>query len=1082
MKPTVIFALFALGAFALPADETLFAEGAGGELRTAALADFQERKVIRPAMAGWGMDLTPAVTDWSEFDALVLEIYSARAGQDAFMVTMDSRNPADPDSKGYFNRKLPVDWTGWKTVTLPFSEFTRSRNPAGWHRIGQLHMTPKGYGITPAPGAEIYIGSIRLRSGKAPDAAKPVKKEPARQLSLPQSDAPDVLFADGKSGGEWKIAKIVEFDGAPAVEPALTGWGASVIPANRDWSGYDAVVFDMYSERANRENFMVTADSNPEGKNGNYYMTRLPVTWTGWKTVVLPFRNFTPSRAPVGWNRIDAFYFSTKGYGLTPEPGGKVYIRNIRLRPREKQDPAALREVRPFPINPAESVISPFWDPAVSDFPKWKVDLAAGKVSQGWDGGGIRFQGKAVLTREMEFDCSRFDTLIPALALIPGTKIEVAAETDLGPRVKSYVAPDDKGRTSEYPLPLEGAKTLRQLRITLENPEPADAIFKWVLIADSRRRADLDRMYRELGDIDFSLYIKGERDTVPTFTPGLGIYCDAATVERARRHALDDPAALARMEKKIAAIRATPPPESTISAYTTRDRRFTRDRDFTLPNPYDIATPAWLGALKKDPELLRLAARRAIALALHPHWGAGMLASMPGTEWQHRCFDECNAMENLVFALDFCHDFFTDTGRNLILRLLAERGAGTANFNAWKYDYIYNCNQLSAFSIGRVAAYLAMEKAGWKHVKPYTELAMRELDENMNRILEADGGYTEGPSYYQYTFWGALPAYSLYARARGREFRDVLPASLKGAPDYMELMFSTDDRQGVLPVNDGNSGIYSQNSVILAGMFPGTVFDRLVNKYRSMVGPIPAEDRWSWMAGDPTRRAENPPLRNFVKVDSIASAASVRELGGKVLKIAFLNDTKASAHKHPDAGNFILEFNGETFAMDSGICHYSSPFSKVLQREDRHNVMAPLDDAGFLTQNRVGTVPAFTASGDAKEFHASADLMNCWQGKFKVRTRSLDSDFPETLTITDRYETANGKGVAFFWLSPFPFRVDGRRVVIQGKKGSVRFDIPAGWEFRTERLTRENASDQYRLTLTSPRPEGELKLAVAVSM
>ena len=97
MKPTVIFALFALGAFALPADETLFAEGAGGELRTAALADFQERKVIRPAMAGWGMDLTPAVTDWSEFDALVLEIYSARAGQDAFMVTMDSRNPADPE-------------------------------------------------------------------------------------------------------------------------------------------------------------------------------------------------------------------------------------------------------------------------------------------------------------------------------------------------------------------------------------------------------------------------------------------------------------------------------------------------------------------------------------------------------------------------------------------------------------------------------------------------------------------------------------------------------------------------------------------------------------------------------------------------------------------------------------------------------------------------------------------------------------------------------------------------------------------------------------------------------------------------
>ena len=1079
MKSIVFFALFALGAFALAADETLFAEGRGGSLKIAAPAEFQGRKVIKPAMAGWGMDFTPDVTDWSKSDALVLEIYSARAGKDTVMITMDSRNPADPESRGYFNRLLPIDWSGWKTVTMPFSEFTRSRNPAGWHKIDQLHMSPKGYGLTPVPGAEVYIGSIRLRAGKAPGAAAPVVKPAVKQLTLPSTDAPDILFADGKSGGTWKIAKIVEFEGAPAVEPALTGWGASVIPFNHDWSDYDAVVFDMYSERVNREHFVITADSNPEGKGGNYFLTRLSVTWTGWKHVVLPFKNFTRSRTPVGWNQIDAFYFSTKGYGLSPEPGGKVYIRNIRLRPREEPNPAAMRKVHPFPINPAESVISPFWDPALSDFPKWKVE-SAGNVIQGGDSESIRFQGKVVLTREMELDCSNFDTLIPAFALIPGTRIEVAAETDLGPRVKSYVAPDDKGKTSEYPVPLESAKTLRRLRITLENPEPVDALFKWVLLADSKRRADLDRMYRSLGEIDFSFYIRSERDTVPSFAPGLGIYCDAATVERARQHAFTDPAALARMEKKIEAILETPPPEETISAYSTRDRRFTRDRDYILPNPYDIATPAWLGTLKKDPALLRLAARRAIALALHPHWGAGMLASMPGTEWQHRCFDECNAMENLVFALDFCHDFFTETGRNLILRLLAERGAGTANFNAWKYDYIYNCNQLSAFSIGRISAYLAMERAGWKHVKPYTELAMRELDESMNRILESDGGYTEGPSYYQYTFWGALPSYSLYARARGKTFRDVLPTSLKGAPDYMELMFSTDDQQGVLPVNDGNSGIYSQNSVILAGMFPGTIFDRLVNKYRKMVGPIPAEDRWSWMAGDPTRRVEDPPLRNFVKVDSIASAASVRELGGKILKIAFLNDTRASAHKHPDAGNFILEYDGETFAMDSGICHYSSPFSKVLQREDRHNVMVPLDEAGFLPQNRVQTVPPFTAFGDAVKFHASADLANCWQGKFKLRTRLLDSDSPETLTITDRYETVNGKGVAFFWLSPFPFTIEERSVLIQGKRGAVRFEIPEKWEFRTERLTRENASDQYRLTLTSQQSRGELKLKIAI--
>lgn len=1086
MKRTLFFSLVTLGALLLPAEETLFADGAGGTVRTATPAEFQGRKVLAPAMSGWGLDLIPRETDWSKFDAVELEIYSARAGKDTFMVSMDSPRDDVPDSRGYFNCKLPVDWTGWKKITLPFPKFTHSRNPQGWQKITAFHMTPKGYGIVPVPGAQIYIGSIRLRPGQAPAAAAKTaapaaaKPQTAKDLQLPKAQSPGILFADGQNGGEWKIARIVEFENAPAVEPQLMGWGASVKPDHPDWSAYDALVFEMYSARPGKENFVITANSDPAGQSGNYYLYRLPVTWTGWKTVVLPFKNFSTSRAPIGWQQIDGLYFSTKGYGLTPQPGGRVYLRNIRLRPKKSLDAAWLRQVKPFPVNPAESVISPFWNPAISDFSQWKFELTAGKAVQDWSGCNLRFQGKAVLLREMDFDCSRFDTLIPTLALIPGTRIEITATTDQGPRTQSYVAPADKGRTTEYPLALAGARKISQLRITLEHPETVDAIFKWLLIADSKRLAEMEKMYRELGQIDFSRYLKDAEDVLPDFKPGLGIYCDAATVDKARQHVRDDAAARERLEKRADAIRRTPPPEETFSAYTTRDRRFTRDRDYQRPSPYEIANVAWIAVLQRDPELLRLAARRAIALALHPHWGAGMLSSMPGTEWQHRCFDECNAMENLVFALDFCHDQFTETGRNLILRRLAESGAGTANFNAWKYDYIYNCNQLAAFSLGRIATYLAMEKANWRHVKPYTDLAKQELDESMARILEADGGYTEGPSYYQYTFWGALPAYYLYARGRGLPFAAVLPKPLQGAPDYLELMFSTDDAQGVLPVNDGNSGLYAQNVVILSGMFPGTIFDRMSNKFRKLVGTIPAEDRWCYFAGDPQRQVPDPPLRPFVKIDSIASAASVREHRGKLLKIAFLNDTKATAHKHPDAGNFLIEYDGETYAMDSGICHYSSPFAKVLQREDRHNVMVPLDGQGsFLSQNRVGTVPKLTAEGDAVRFRALADLTNCWQGKFRERTRLLDSPTPEKLTLLDRYATANGQGVAFFWLAPFPIEVKGRTVSITGKKGhTLQFTVPENWNIKTEKLTRENASEQYRLTLTNPAPQGELRLDI----
>ncbi len=270
MKKTMLCSLVLIGALALAAGEILFADGSGGKVRTAKAGEFENRKVLLPAMDGWGLDLAPNSTDWSDFDAVELEIYSGRAGKDTFMVTMDSPRADTPDGRGYFNCKLPVDWTGWKKVTLPFSGFTRSRNPAGWDKITEFHMTPKGYGITPVPGAEIYIAAIRLRPGQAPVAAAVPAPAPASVAAAApppaKTDRPDILFADGKSGGEWKIAKVVEFEGKPVLEPALTGWGASVVPANRDWSNYDALVFEMYSERANKENFVITAAPTPPAK------------------------------------------------------------------------------------------------------------------------------------------------------------------------------------------------------------------------------------------------------------------------------------------------------------------------------------------------------------------------------------------------------------------------------------------------------------------------------------------------------------------------------------------------------------------------------------------------------------------------------------------------------------------------------------------------------------------------------------------------------------------------------------------------------------------------------------------------
>ena len=899
-------------------------------------------------------------------------------------------------------------------------------------------------------------------------------------LLLPSllSGAESVIFAQGNVHGKLSIATLAELEKQKVIKPDLAGWGMKIIPEKTDWSDCRALAFDLYSIRSGQDIVAITINSPQTEKRGHYSLFKLPINWKGWKTVVIPFRQFRPSGAP-DWKRIVSLNLTPKGYGLTPQKGGAIYLKDIRLLPRKKENPAERLAVHPIPLNPAESILSPFWDAGLSDFNQWEIQCADGSAIQKWDV-HLHWKGRLRLIRKMDLDVSRFDTIIPALSLLPGVKVKVEANSDKGHLSADYTVPDDQGKTTEFPLALKGARRLTEFSVTLETPKKTFGFFKYLLISDSKRLKDVHRQYAELGKIDFSKYIYPEEEMVPTYQPGLNLYCAPEKLETIRQAILGNPAVRKKMEAQIRGILSLEKPENSVRAYATRDRRFARDRDFIRDDLFNLAAPAWLGTLLRDSELTRLAARRAIALVLTSDWGAGMMSTLPGTIFEHRCFTECSAMENLAFVLDFCHELFTPYGRDLILRTLAERGAGTANFNAWRWNYIYNCNQLASFSLGRIAAYAAMEKSGWTHVRPYTDLAIAELNQSMNNILEADGGYLEGPAYYQYTFWGALPAYYLYARLRGREYRDVLPPGLKNAPDYVELFLSTDDTQGFLPVNDGNSGIYPQNSLIFAEIFPDSPFARLCNKYNALSGAIHADDRWSWLAGSPGTRKPEPPLRNFLKLDSISSASSVRNLNGKPLKIAFLCDMRKGGHKHPDAGSFLIEYAGETYAMDSGIVSYSSPFSRELQQEERHNVMVPVNADGSYGKQIISNARIkLDASGDAKRFSASADLSPCWKGQFRTRTRQLRSDSPEKLTILDEYELTNGKGAAFFWLSPFPIHLDGRRVEIKGNRGKIAFSIPRGWTPKVERLEHIK-KPQYRLTLSSNEKKGKLELQISI--
>ncbi len=69
--------------------------------------------------------------DWSHFRGIDFWLHSAVAtGKRITLVAMSDRGTYD-----YFQCIFPVDWTGWKRFSLPYSLFWKVRNPKGWDQV-----------------------------------------------------------------------------------------------------------------------------------------------------------------------------------------------------------------------------------------------------------------------------------------------------------------------------------------------------------------------------------------------------------------------------------------------------------------------------------------------------------------------------------------------------------------------------------------------------------------------------------------------------------------------------------------------------------------------------------------------------------------------------------------------------------------------------------------------------------------------------------------------------------------------------------------------------------------------------------
>ena len=737
-------------------------------------------------------------------------------------------------------------------------------------------------------------------------------------------------------------------------------------------------------------------------------------------------------------------------------------------------------------INCAEAIFEPFFDAQRSELPQWTIDApGATGISQtrGWAFVVFQWTRPAPdgLVQRMHrtyatpVPCADYDRLLVCFNLPEEAVMTIIAATDAGPRTRTS-APAGATRREEW-VELAGARQITALTIEVRTPHHR-AGSGWLLWIGLQHTALLSRHLAQWSGYDeqWDQYLQPP-EFEPTFQPAFGLLITAAELADVRTEFADSP--VTRELRAVAERARGQRPESMIGENLNfwSANVFRRERDIGKMLSLHGSNAAQAGVLWQDKELCRLAARFALSLVHCEHWEDIFFAHMRGTVWDQRGFVQSIGAWDCAVILDLCGEWFTPLGRQLILRRLATEAHGAMCHASWWWEYMYHTNQMAWISPARIYALLVLERTmpvshepypfpATSRVAPHTDLAWDNLAENIRHALLPDGGYLEGAMYFTWTARQALLGAQLYARGRGRDPRELVSPALLRTGRLAEMLCSTDDGQDMILTGDAVIAV-GEGVAMLAWLLPQSHWVTILRKQLARAGAAPFLLALRLAREVP---AAGPALSPFLEMADTGLMCSVRRLGPELVKLLLMGNKAGGDHQHEDKGSFVLECAGDSFAFDFGVVDYSNPVTDLIKHAQRHNMLTPwCDTERPKPKNPIHVDVKPHGSGDATRFHATIDATPGWEGWFTRWQRTWDSPAPDTFVITDEWAVAQGRGVLFHWTTQLPMRIEGHRVLIEGRRAIAELSFPAGVEARIDQLPlqdpRRTATEQDRRDL-----------------
>lgn len=740
---------------------------------------------------------------------------------------------------------------------------------------------------------------------------------------------------------------------------------------------------------------------------------------------------------------------------------------------------------RPIPINEAEAIIEPFWDQHLSPLDAYALNAGIGadipaechpRALQFWCWVTLKWDRAPVGTpivrfeRDLAVDLAGYDCLLIRLGMPEHVRLHVDAVVD-GQAQRLLTDAAGTGGPHEFEMPVAG-RVLEHVAITLTSArdQADEAWLQWIGLAHAVRRAAMLTRPNPF-DAGWAPWLL-PADAEPALAPRFGFFFGADDLPAIRRRAAS-PAYRPLMDQlreraqRALAFHKTPEDQVGDTLGTGEIWKIqARERDWdTYPFFSEAPVIAFVGLVDEDKEMLRFAARIAVATAHCRSWAPHFMQDFPGSTWDTRAFPEAHAAAGIALALDWAGGWFTDPGEHLIRYALTHKALGRVRGIFLQYDYMWDCNQHHLIGLGRLLALLvqvgAMRppaaadnepspalagkspdlKLAWERARADIDQFERDLFEMIDRYIQPDGSSFEGVGYWGASFQTTLPALLALARHRGVTFPELLAAGPRPIADKLARMWNfvspllatAGEAGAFLPISDTSFNLLPWDVIGTAAAaleqqgWQGLLGACLGGGKTTMVWPyFCADGPFTMIFGPDDRPAPTIDVPVFRRLETAGMITSNRPWGVGNVRLHLVGAMANAGHCHPDKGSFILEAGlgrdttsagGDTFGGDRGVTPYVDPRCRTLASEVAHNLAVP---EGCFQVNPAPVAALWQGEGDEERLAAEIDTSAIWQAHVRIARRRIHSPQPELIEIEDEFELDDVRTVTFYLNTPLP--------------------------------------------------------------